>query len=347
MGIVSIHRITRLKNWKNYILPFLLGVIFASVYIYAIPFDTTWRIAGLLMLSITGTAAYGYLLNNIFDLEEDQRASKSNYTAGMSAWSKTMYAITFLLLALAPWLFLPVTFLNFGLFVLQLALLAAYSIPPSRLKRFVHIGVITDALYNSLIMVFVIVLTIKEHAEIPSKNEALILVVLIGVLFLKGLRGILLHQLADRKNDLKAGLNTFVLYYGPLATNNVIVKVMLPMELILNIILVFTLSEMIPGLLWYFIAFLVYKVLTLRCWNIWSLLKWDYRFMFLYTLNDWYEEWLPLYMLVLLSIWETNFVFVLIPYVLIFPTYFLKLYKDIPNTIKNFNDDIKKTILQD
>jgi 1,4-dihydroxy-2-naphthoate octaprenyltransferase len=329
----------RLKDWIYYLIPFLLGFVFVLLYISKIRFSRAIVLISLFLIVIVATASYGFLLNNIFDEKDDSRAGKENFSKHLSNTAKTFYIITFLVLSLLPWLFLPVALLNFGLFILQLLLLAVYSVPPYRLKRFVFTGVITDALYNSVIMVFVIVFTIQEYAGSVIDNERFILIVLFVLLFTKGLRGILLHQLSDRKNDRKANISTFVTLYGPIATNNIISKVLLPIESLALTLLIVLLYKNIPGLLWLYLGFLCYMALKYHLWNFrWIPAKY-YLFYFRFTLNDFYEEWFPLFVLVLLCVRDITFVFVLIPYVFLFPAFFKKLYKDIPETVVNFKDD--------
>jgi 4-hydroxybenzoate polyprenyltransferase len=75
---MNFKKLIRLSDWKNYIIPFLSGAIFISVYLNEIPFIRALKFTGLLLASIIGIAAYGYLLNNLYDLEEDRRAGKIN-----------------------------------------------------------------------------------------------------------------------------------------------------------------------------------------------------------------------------------------------------------------------------
>jgi hypothetical protein len=151
--------------------------------------------------------------------------------------------------------------------------------------------------------------------------------------------GILLHQIADRKNDRKASVKTFVTRYGPLTTNNIVSKLLLPLEFITLTILIVLLSNIIPGLVWLYLGFLCFKAMKYSLWNLRWIPAKNYLFYFRFTLNDFYEEWFPLFVLVLLAVRDLTFVFVLIPYVLLFPAFFKKLYKDIPETVVNFKDD--------
>jgi 4-hydroxybenzoate polyprenyltransferase len=316
-----------------------LGIIFSSVYVFDIPFATAWRVTGLLLLSIIGTAAYGYLLNNIFDLKEDKRAGKSNSTEKMAGWAKAAFVLIFLLMAVIPWLFLPVAFLNFGLFVLQLVLLAAYSIPPLRLKRFVHLGVIADALYNSPIMVFVIIFTMRGYSEISPENGTLILIVLFVALFLKGLRGILLHQIADRKNDQKTSITTFANKFGPLKTVNLVARYFVTLEGILLIVLILFLSINTFRFLWLVIPlFSIHLFFRFRLWERATLRKRGLKFSFLHVLNDFYEEWLPFVFLLYLIKREHTFVILLLLHIVLFYPVFSKMIKKSLKDLKNSRD---------
>jgi 4-hydroxybenzoate polyprenyltransferase len=339
---MDVYKITRLKDWKNYLIPFLLGFVFIPIYIYKTTFEQAIILILLFLITIIATASYGFLLNDIFDLKDDIKAGKTNFSKELTIRARIAYITIFLVIALVPWLFLPVSFFNFGLFILQLLLLALYSMPPFRLKRFVITSVITDALYNCVIMVFVIIFTIHKFNGIAINNEKVVLVVLFIALFLKGLRGILLHQLADRKNDRKADIKTFVTRYSPVATNNIISEILLPLEFITVTVLIAFVSKHIPGLIWLYLGFVFYIAFKYRLWNFrWIPVK-NYLFYFRFTLNDFYEGWIPLYALVLLTIRDILFILILVPYILLFPEFIRKLCKDVPETIVNFKSDYKR-----
>ena len=174
----NVLKITRLRDWGKYLIPFWLGFAFLSVYINEIPFKQAIILISLLTISIIAMASYGYILNDFFDIEDDRKAGKQNSSKHLSKTTKIVYVIIFLVLALLPWLFLPFAYLNFGLFILQLLLLAMYPIPPIRLKKYVLTGVITDALYNSVVIVFVIIFTLFDHAGKLISNKAIILALL-------------------------------------------------------------------------------------------------------------------------------------------------------------------------
>lgn len=335
---------TRLRDWINFLLPFLLGFLFVLIYFNQVPFNKAIILILLFVITIIATASYGFLLNDISDLTDDNKAGKSNYSKNLSFTKKTIYILIFLVLALLPWWFLPVAYLNFGLFVLQLLLLAVYSMPPIRLKKYPVTGVITDALYNSVIMVFVIVFTIHEYAGNLTNNNAIILTVLFIALFMKGLRGILLHQLADRKNDRKANIKTFVTFYGPVASNNLISKILLPVEFLVLTLIIVLFSKNVPGLIWLYLFFLFFTALKYRLWNFRWIPAKNYLFYFRFTFNDFYEEWFPLFVLVLLTIRDISFAIILVPYVLIFPALFVKFYKEVPKTMVNFKSDLNRKI---
>ena len=112
------------------------------------------------------------------------------------------------------------------------------------------------------------------------------------VLFCKGLRNILLHQLGDRENDRRAGLQTFVLARGPVRALALVNRLLLPLEVGA---LAGTLMLLAPAApVWVgFAAFLAFTALMFSAWKFPYLPRRQLRFKFLYFLNDFYEEWLP------------------------------------------------------
>lgn len=337
-------KIIRIRSWFSYLIPFYFGILFSTINVIKISFLESVTSIVCIFCILLFTASFGYILNETTDFKEDTLAGKRKKTEKLSLWMRITFLILLLILAFVPWTLLPVNTYNLGFFILQILLLLIYSVKPVRLKRFPVPAIITDALYNSVVMAFVIFSTFIQVASLNTKFEFFLTGLLFLVLFLKGLRGFLLHQIADRKNDRRAKLNTFVIRYGALCSSNLINKLLVPLEILLLVGLGMMLGKYIPGFIWLLATFLFYKALKLRFWNISDIIKWDYkyyRFIFQYTLNDFYEEWVPLYMLVLLSIRDVSYLYILIPFVLLFPSFFKKLYKDIPEAIVNFKSDFR------
>jgi 4-hydroxybenzoate polyprenyltransferase len=153
--------------------------------------------------------------------------------------------------------------------------------------------------------------------------------------FLKGTRNILLHQLSDRRNDRISGLRTFVIRYGPLGTVNLLNRIFIPLESFFLTVLVIGISFYISGFYLVFIGFLIFSMLKIRIWSISWMPRRQWRFLFWYSLNDFYEEWIPVSFLVWLSVRDPLFLILLAAHLLLFPRVFYKMAKE----LKEMNHD--------
>jgi hypothetical protein len=196
-------------------------------------------------------------------------------------------------------------------------------------------------------MVLVIIFTFSEIKAFTPENGAPLIAGLTFTLFLKGLRGILLHQIADRKNDRKARFCTLATRLGPLALMNLVNRVLLPIEIVSISMLGIMVNKLVPGIFTLFVLFLSFKSLKFRFWNIRDIAKRKfkyYRFVFTYILNDYYEEWIPAYILILLSIRDVRFLLILIPFTIIFPNLLIKTFREANEAFENLGYDLKNMV---
>lgn len=329
----------RISNWWNYLLTFLLGIGFYSIYIFEIPFNSAIQILGLLFVTITGTIAFGYFINDWSDIEIDRIAGKRN-TAAKNTFLKNSLIVSFLLLvSLIPWIFLPKSASNVGFYILQLFLLMSYSLPPLRIKRHKILCVITDALYNSAIPFLVIFFTFHTLSDFNIQIiKGAILFISIWA-FLKGLRGILLHQIADRKNDRKTSITTFVNHYGSMRSFNLIWRILFPIEIVLFIsTLMFLTLNYFKGLWIVIPVFVIYLILFLRLWERNKIRNYQFKLSIVYIINDLYEEWLPVVFLGYLSMKNPWFLMVMVLYFLLFNEIVVKWYHNTRKNIRNLKD---------
>lgn len=330
----------RFIEWWSFIVPFLLGLGYVFTNICQVPFIEGITASLLFMVTIPATAVLGYFLNDITDRNEDRMAGKKNITIGLSVFNVSLILILVLCLAILPWFFLPRSKVNITLYSLQIFLLLAYSVPPVRLKRFPFPAVIIDALYNSVVPVFIIASTFVLLSRIKTKIPIIIWFVVFFWAFSKGLRGILLHQVKDRKNDRRANLNSFVLKYGPLTTINVINKYTLPAETVLFLFIILNLSFVRFPFMWIiFPLFGLYLFFFFRLWE--RKIPWrrrEAKFRYLYILNDLYEEWLPVAALIYLPFLDPWYLLLWPLHVLLFNRTFRKFYHNFRLNQKNYAD---------
>jgi len=330
----------RISRWWNYLVPFLLGIGFCAIYIYEIPFSLAIQILGLLFITITGTIAFGYFINDWTDIVTDKIAGKHNFASTNSLSKNVLILIGVLIIALLPWSFLPVNIINFPLYLFQLFLLSAYSVFPLRLKRFPLPGVVLDALYNSVIPFGIILTTFIDFNLMQYSHLNVFLIIFVASwAFLKGLRGILLHQVQDRKNDRKTSVTTFANKFGPLKTVNLVSRYLLKTEVILLLALILILSIHTIRFLWLVIPlFLTHLFFRFRLWERLQARKRELKFSFLFVLNDFYEEWLPLVFLFYLINRDYTFLILLLLHILLFYAVILKMIKKTKKDLQNSRD---------
>ncbi len=330
----------RSSEWWWYTIPFLFGLCCICIYILQIPFNEGIQTIFQFLLTITSTAALGYFLNDVTDKKEDKLTGKSNVVASLSTFHIILIFILLSFFALAPWFYLPKSATNLSLYGLQIMLLLIYSIPPLRVKRFPIPAVIIDALYNSVVPLLVILSTFALISPEKVKIHPIIWCIVLAWAFLKGFRGILLHQVKDRKNDKKTSIRTFVLKYGPLYTIRLINRYVLPFELLIFTGIILYMSIIKFPFLWLIIPlFFLYLFLFFRLWERdipWR--KRETNFRYLYILNDLYEEWMPIILLCYLPFLD-RWYSVLIPiHLLLFNTTVKKFVRNTRKNLQNFAD---------
>jgi 4-hydroxybenzoate polyprenyltransferase len=288
-------RLLRVAGAWEHVAPPLL----ATAYLAALVAAPSWRsLLGTLaplLASAAAIAAFGYLLNDLADLESDARAGRSNPLAARSPVTRAALVAAALLAGLLPWVRLPGRELAFGLLVVEIGALAAYSLPPARLKSRGAAGLAADALYGHVLPVAIVAATLfGGPAAAPLPSGGTWIAVAAGVaLTAKGLRNILLHQIDDRAADRRAGVTTFVVRRGPLAALAAIDRFLLPLEaaavaLVTGLLAPATLAAPLSlG------AFLLVTACEFSAWKFFHLPRRQLRLKFVWCLNDYHELWLP------------------------------------------------------
>jgi 4-hydroxybenzoate polyprenyltransferase len=328
----------RFSDWWLNIVPRYLGLIYILILCYDLPLYSGFKTLFLFFLLLIFTASFAYLLNEVTDLKDDLKAGKNNSTAQLKPAAKLFYLLFFMILSFSPWLFLPASILNFSLFCLQFFLLILYSVKPFRLKRFPIPGVMLDAFYNNVVILFVIITTLTVIADRSGQVNYFLMADVFAWAFLKGLRGILLHQVFDRKPDRIANNSTFVTKFGPMRTVFWINRLILPLEIISFVIIILVIS--LSGIPFLWLIFPLFGIYLFFFFSLWEReIAWKRReakFRYLYIFNDLYEEWIPiivLFYLPFLSLWYT----ILIPiHLLLFNKIVKKIFRNSEKVVNNF-----------
>lgn len=322
----------RIDGFIHHILPPFISVIYLSVFgglvekIAAKFF--VFIIVALLM------AGYGYLMNDIFDRQIDKKAGKANMAEKLHTTWRILLPIFLLILSFVLFYFFVSDGVACILLISQSVLLTIYATPPLRLKNLPVLGPLCDIHYSHIIPVFIsiwVFMPISEISMIP-------IFFVYPLLFLKGSRNILLHQVEDRKGDRQSSIVTFPLKFGPRLTMNLINKIILPLEWISVIMLiVFFLPESYPV----FIIFVVFNVFYYFNFALWKY-KWQPRyqkkFRFVYLLNDFYEIWFPVGCILAMPVPLPTKLMILACHLLLFYKGSLKTVKDLVKIRENLNN---------
>ena len=276
-----------------------LAVAYCAALVFKVPGWATMTCIATVAFVGLCAGTYGYLLNDIFDLEVDRRAGKSNRMAAFSPGQRFLCCALALTLGFAPALFLHTSRTPLAVLGLEYLVLTVYSLPPFQLKCRGALGLLCDASGAHVVanLYVLSVLFDARPATIPilSPEIAVFVALVCAWELCLGLIGILVHQLEDRENDLRSGIRTF-------ATESSFSAVRVPASLLyVGELLIFTalcivLRNVAPLV---GIAAALYVVLLgLKIWHQWR----HYRnFSAQSTLTEWwllshtfYEAWFPL-----------------------------------------------------
>ncbi|HEY0613589.1 MAG TPA: UbiA family prenyltransferase [Candidatus Elarobacter sp.] len=181
----------------------------------------------LVVVAVCAVGNYGYALNDLYDVDEDARAGRANaVTAAGPAGMRLISALSALCALLAATA--AAGAIAGALTLVELALPAAYSIPPLRIKERRWLGVASDAL-AAHVYPAVLALLAAAHWSLRPVPPVLWCAALAWSLA-AGLRGILSHQLHTAERDAGAGLATVVHAAGARRLERVVVIVLLPVE---------------------------------------------------------------------------------------------------------------------
>jgi len=321
--MVGLFKIFRLNDWWSYIIPPITSVIYLLFFLNNIGILLGLYFLFFYLITIIGTAIFGFFINDWADINSDLISGKYNNASILKLPVKIIIAVASLWLAIFPWLFLPYTSLGIIFFILQLVLLYIYSIPPLRLKTNTVAAVVCDSLYSGLIFILAIIFSNPDGFEKISFRY-LVLIFFILAYFSRGLRNILLHQIKDEKNDKIAGINTYVIKTGIKKSIGLVLKMLLPIEIIFSFILIIILSF---SVLYFWIiipCFLIYFLL--KKYDLKSELSVDFYYMS--VINDLYEDLLPLTILIYLCFNDVYYIILCVIHVIVFRNKFIWLLSE-------------------
>lgn len=284
----------------------MMGLVYFFVLWFDISFSIFIQVVIPSLATIVGFAAFGYLVNDLFDRKADARANKKNTLQGKSPIYIASLFGAALLFVFVPWLFLPSNKWIYILIGVELSLFLIYSIPPLRLKEKGLWGVGIDALYAhalpAIIAGYTYVLIAKEEVAFEQ------FLILFLWQFSAGARNILMHQHDDKEADLIANTNTYIALEG--IELKLLVKPLLIFECFAALLLFGCLTNLNlvfgPILLAFILATSFIAVIYAQR-GLYSFLDSAWR----HYPNVFYEKWMPILLLILLSFSDAYFLIVL------------------------------------
>ncbi|MDX2003032.1 MAG: UbiA family prenyltransferase [Chitinophagales bacterium] len=320
----------RLKSWWAYKTAPLLGLLYLMVYVNRIPVTESIYLFIASIITIVGIAGLGYFLNDLGDIAFDKKVGKPNRVAKLSNVQRVGLALILLLFALLPWLYLKSNWLTWLLLAFQMLLYIIYSFHPFRFKEKGILGIICDTLYGLTVPALIALLTFnKTPAQSHFAHFGSFLAVVFMALSIKGIRNILLHQLEDRRNDRRAGIRTFVSAGRPLRILMFLNRFILPLEGLVLIVLVAVVSINVRHFYLVLLAFSCFYYLRFRAWSFYDLPYRQFWFMFIYFLNDFFEDWLPLAAVIYLVTLSPYFLILLVLHFVLFNSIIKKWLIDV------------------
>lgn len=262
-------RLVRGSNWWASKIPPLLTVAYAYIGLEAVPPGRAIPALMGLLASAGCVAAYAHVVNDIADIEADRRADKPTAVAQLSVAQRLALCLLLAAAGCVPWFFVRLNTVAAGLLAVIYVLPLAYAIPPIRLKERGVWGIITDAGYAHAVPTLFVATLFTSLAESASQLSLLLTITATAWAFFLGVRGILIHQLWDRANDVKAGVRTLVVDIGPERVEQLAARFIFPGEVLTLATLAVVVYTFAPVLILFFVLYAVIFQLA-RLTHVWN-----------------------------------------------------------------------------
>lgn len=313
---------TRINDWLFSKIPMVLGVIYFGVYASGATLSSSVAllVLGLSIMSV-GFASIGYLINDWFDKDKDNRVEKTNVFNKVNATTRVAFFLISICCALVPWFWLPFNSTTWVLLIIELLLFLIYSAPPLRLKEQGWFGVINDGLYAMVVPTMILVHTVNLAFDNLSFFSSLTHpwpFLLMIYMFFSGLRKILCHQIEDYLSDIKSKTRTLVVSIGLGRSEQLHNQWLIPIEAITLVLFIGSLISVSFGL-----GLLATVVLTLQL--LFSpigegllLYRPNPSSLWNRKLDVFLEGYFPVLVLLSLTFVDLNYVFILIAHFILF-----------------------------
>jgi len=295
--------VVRASDWWAYKIPPLLAIAYAGFIVFE-QGPRAWANVGAALLCILLVASYGYMLNDICDVEADHRSGRPNRMTHVGPGLRAVGLLAPFAGAIGLcWAIGDSVML--GLLGLNLLLPTLYSLEPVRLKGRGLWGALADAGGVHAVPAAFVARAVTLQAEGSGSLATVFVASSVGWSLLSGLRGIVIHQIADRGADQRAGVLTLGAALGVERSRRLVLRGLLPAEVIclalfLLAVLPFAPPATVMVALFVFLEFVkVGRGWTLPTFELPDVSR--ERYIPLIN-NDLYEVWLPLGLAVQLAL---------------------------------------------
>ena len=236
--------VVRFGNWWTHKIPPLLLVVYVELIRRHAPLAASAAAICVLVFCVSCVAAYGHVMNDWCDIEDDERAGKPNAMRGVPVWQRAALCAGLVVagfVVLAP-------FSNAWPARIALAMNylwpTLYSIPGVRLKERGLLGVLSDAAGSHITP------TLFAFADasvfVPGAVNGIVLSAALLWATALGIKGILYHMIADRANDEMSGVATFATTRDAGRLFAVLARYNLVLELPTSVLLTVVVAAFVP-----------------------------------------------------------------------------------------------------
>ncbi len=227
-----INNLARTAEWFQWKIPPLAAAGYATIFLNDLPFSAKMFSLPILIVSICMVGAYGYIINDIFDIEQDLAAGKKNTMAKLSPFMRFFLLGFCLFIGFTVFLLLNPTPLMLSLYAANFLLPTLYSVPPIRWKERGILGVLADTSAAHMLPTLIITYTITQLAPLAGIDSWLLVITMTIWAFFVGFRGIINHQLLDLEDDQRIDVITFAGSKSRKNIRNIVMWFSYPAELI-------------------------------------------------------------------------------------------------------------------
>ncbi|HIK19199.1 MAG TPA: tetratricopeptide repeat protein [Leptolyngbyaceae cyanobacterium M33_DOE_097] len=250
----------RSHDWWLYKIPPLLTIAYAEILLLNLPVLQSLLTVAALLFAIACVAAYGHIINDSFDVEVDRQVGKRNAMAQFSLWQRALFCLALAGLGFSLPVLMKFSTLAISLLGINYLLPTLYSAPPFRFKEKGILGILSDAAGAHAIPTLFIATTFAHLVAAPPLQGIGLAIAATAWSSFAGIRGILLHQLWDRDDDLRSQVKTLVTESNVENVRFWMSRIIFPIEMLLLGSLILVISYSTPLILVFTVFYFLSKL---------------------------------------------------------------------------------------